>query len=162
MIIKSNHVTALRWITNIIQSKNIPFQIAGGLAAIIYGAKRELADIDIDIPEEAFSLILSEVKPYIILGPTHFKTDSWDIYLLTLNYQGQEIDLGGAYETKIFNTALQKWQPLIANFDTAIMKNIAGITIPVIAIEELIAYKTILNREVDQIDIIQISCNEGK
>ncbi|CAN5441117.1 hypothetical protein BH10PSE19_BH10PSE19_04410 [soil metagenome] len=106
-----NQSSALRWITDILKSKHVPFQIAGGLAAIMYGAERELVDIDIDIPENAFPLILPEVSPYIIFGPTYFKTELWNIYLLTLNYQGQEIDLGGAYATKIFNTTLQTWQP---------------------------------------------------
>src|SRR5690348_12670369 len=46
--------SALHWIVNILKKLNINFQIAGGLAANIYGADRPLHDIDIDIPEEYF------------------------------------------------------------------------------------------------------------
>lgn len=45
---------ALSWITNLLQKYNIPFQIAGGLAAQAYGSNRKLHDIDIDIPEIDF------------------------------------------------------------------------------------------------------------
>lgn len=49
---QQNIKEALAWITNILKKYSIPFQITGGLAAILYGSKRPLEDIDIDIPEE--------------------------------------------------------------------------------------------------------------
>ena len=107
--------------------------------------------------ESAFQLILEEVKPFIIFGPEHAIGDSWDLHLITLNYQGQEIDLGGAYETKIFDPKKNKWIPLISNFNTSVIRDILDIKVPVIAKSDLIAYKKVLNREVDQIDISQIN-----
>ncbi|CAN5298544.1 hypothetical protein BH10PSE19_BH10PSE19_09200 [soil metagenome] len=156
-----NTATALQWIVTILEKHQYPYQITGGLAAQIYGATREIADIDIDIPEAAITQLQQEVAPYIIAGPERFQGELWDLYLMTLNYQGQEIDLSGAYETKIFNVQSGFWQPLLANFSTAKLCEVHGLLVPVIEQEDLIRYKTVLNRDVDQIDIQQM-CSKPK
>lgn len=147
---------ALIWITEILKKLDVPYQIAGGLAAIVYGATRPLEDIDIDIPEDQFEIVQNEVSDFIIYGPERFKSDTWDLMLMTLDYHGQLIDLGGAYHTKIRNKATGEWQDLIANFTAVEMKNIFGLQLPVIAYDELVAYKKALAREVDLIDIAEI------
>ena len=63
---------ALIWITGILNSHHVPFQISRGLAARVYGATRPVADIDIDIPEEAFDLLKEDVAKFIIYGPEHY------------------------------------------------------------------------------------------
>lgn len=148
--------SALKWIMAILRKKHIPFQIAGGLAAIAHGATRPLADIDIDISEEDFPQILDEISAYIIFGPARYKSKYWDLVLVTLNYKGQAIDISGAYTTKIFNKKRKKWQKIKTDFNKTEIKKVFGLTVPVIARDALINYKAILNRKVDQIDVQQI------
>lgn len=148
---------ALIWI---LKKHKIPFQISGGLAAIVYGANRPLADIDIDIPDDQFNHIINDVKPYIVFGPARFKSDKWDLMLMTLNYQGQEIDLSGADSTNIFNEQTGEWIKLTEDLTVAPVKKVFNLDLPVIPIKSLIFYKKILAREVDLIDINQIE-NEG-
>ncbi|MBS0358657.1 MAG: hypothetical protein JSS53_05260 [Proteobacteria bacterium] len=148
--------SAIVWITNILEKLNIPFQIAGGLAARAYGSTRKLEDIDIDIPEDKFYLVKHEVSEFIVYGPERYKDEIWDVMLMTLNYNGQLIDLSGAYHTKIWNAKTKKWQELITDFSKAQIKNIFGIQLPVISCDELISYKKILSREVDIKDIEMI------
>jgi RimJ/RimL family protein N-acetyltransferase len=88
---------ALLWIIPILRKHHIPFQIAGGLAMQAYGSKRALRDIDIDIPETDFKTIRQDVAPFITFGPDNFKDKNWDLFLMTLNYKGQEIDISGAH-----------------------------------------------------------------
>ena len=149
--------TAFIWIINILQKNNIPFQIAGGLAAIAYGATRSLEDIDIDIPEDKFDLVKTETENFITYGPEQFKDESFDLLLMTINYHGQLIDLCGAFQVKIYNKNTNEWKNLSANFRTAEIKNIFGIDVPVIAKSELIDYKKSIGRPVDLIDIEQMS-----
>ena len=132
----------LTWISAILKKHNIPFQITGGLAAHAYGATRPLNDIDIDIPEDRFQEIIPEVEPYIIEGPERFKNSVWDIYVITLNYHGQEIDIGGAYTTRIRDEKTHVWHDLKADLATAETRNIFGIEVPVVNRQDLIEYKS--------------------
>jgi hypothetical protein len=149
----NNTKEALTWIINLIKKYNIPFQIAGGLAVQAYGSTRKLMDIDIDIPEEDFKKIRKEIESFIIFGPEQFKDENWKIFLITLNYQGQEIDIGGAYKTKIYDKKTKCWKRIVTDYSKVEYKNIYGLILPVIGRKELIAYKKILARPVDLLDI---------
>ena len=81
----------------------IDYQITGGFAGKIFGSKRKLNDIDIDISEENFKYLIPEISEYIIYGPAHHKDVKWDLELITLNYGGQEIDIAGIDKALISN-----------------------------------------------------------
>jgi len=70
---KNKSKKAFKWIITVLRKNKIPFRITGGFAAKIYGSQRELADIDIEIPDSYFDKILPEVKKYIIFGPAKYK-----------------------------------------------------------------------------------------
>ena len=147
---------ALIWITDILIRHHIPFQITGGLAVQAYGSTRELADIDIEIPEDDFIKIRDDVASYITFGPENHKSELWDLFLITLNYNGQEIDISGAYHTKIFNKIDNCWVCLNVDLAKANYIDIDGLILPVIPCAELIAYKEILSRPVDVLDLIHL------
>lgn len=151
---------ALSWITTILKKQNIPFQIAGGLAARAYGSTRQLHDIDIDIPEENFETIMDEVLPYLTFGPDHFRDKYWDVFLMTLNYNGQEIDISGANDAKIYNNKNNTWEKIITDFSKIMHIELYGINVPVINREALIAYKKMLARPVDLLDIAHLGAVE--
>lgn len=148
-----NTGAALVWIVDILKKLNIPFQISGGFAAQLYGANRPLADIDIDIPEENFPDLLPEVSRYITYGPEQYQDESWDLWRMTLYYQGQEIDLCGANQAKLFDTTTQQWTPITTDFSKTVPKEAFGLVLPVMSKAELIDYKSKTNREVDQEDV---------
>jgi hypothetical protein len=144
---------ALFWIISILRKNKIPFQISGGFAARIYGSGRELADIDIDIPEERFEELLSAVKKFIIFGPAKYKDKNWDLYLMTLKYYGQEIDLCGYRRAKIFDRKRNIWIPYPSALSRTSYKIIFGLRVLIIPKKNLIAYKSKLLRRVDKIDL---------
>ena len=144
---------ALEWIVPILKRHNIPFQISGGLAANIYGAKRPVNDIDLDIPENKMEILLPDIKKYITFGPAHFKDERWDLKLITLNYNGQEIDIGGAYKVKIFDGKNKEWKLFPVNFKTTQTHIIFGIPVQISDPIDLIEYKKLLTGEHQKIDI---------
>lgn len=151
-----NTESAFHWIIGILEQNNIAYKISGGLAARIYGSDRELADIDIEIADNDISKIVEDVRPYIIFGPARYKDSNWDLELITIKYEGQEIDIAGA-EAKIFNQKTKEWEPCIDGLGRTEIKEVFGIKVPVESKDSLISYKTKLGREVDLEDVRQLS-----
>lgn len=147
---------AFNWIITILESKGIHYKIFGGFAARIYGAKRELADIDIEVDDADIPLILNDVRPYIIFGPDHYRDEEWDLELMTLNYAGQEIDIAGR-NGFIFNKSSATWEHWSSGRDTFTLCEICKKTIPVEPKESLIAYKMKIQRDVDIEDAQQLA-----
>lgn len=149
--------SALLWVTSLLKKHAIPFQISGGLAANVYGGVRPIIDIDIDIPNEAFSFLEKEVEKFIIFGPKRYKSDKWDLYLMTLHYAGLEIDLSGISDVRIFDEKINSWVVLSGSLSLAVVENVLGLRLPVIPKDQLISYKKILSRPEDLIDINEIT-----
>ena len=148
-----NTEEAFKWIVSLLNKHSIPFQIAGGFAARLYGSERELADIDIGISDKRFDELNQDVKEYVTFGPAQYIDEKWDLKLMTLKYKNQEIDIAGEDGIKIFDKESKVW--ISAGRDLSISENkeVYGLTVPVIPKEALIAYKKILMREVDQADL---------
>jgi hypothetical protein len=150
-----NTENAFQWITGLLDRHGIAYTVSGGLAARVRGVNRELADIDLDVADADIAKIVDEVNPYIIFGPAHYRDDHWDLYLLTLNYEGQAIDIGGT-QAKIFNQQTNAWETRLTETPDVEMKNVFGKCVPVESWESLISYKTKLARDVDLEDVRQL------
>jgi len=151
---------ALFWISDILEIKKIPFQITGGLAAKIYGSPRPLNDIDIDIPTENIPNILEDLKPYIIYGPDyHFEDAKFRAPLITLNYNGQEMDITGATNSQMSNREETAWLPYPCDFRRVTHQEVFGRLLPVISREDLIAYKKEMVGEHHFVDVKEIGAN---
>lgn len=144
---------ALHWIVDLLQERGIPFQISGGFAANVYGSKRPLFDIDIDLPDARLLALAPKVKKYVIFGPARFKDRYWDLLLMTLLYKGQRIDLSGADSEKIFNRARKRWVKCKIDLASAERRTVFGKIVPLIPLKKLIAYKKKLARHTDLLDL---------
>jgi hypothetical protein len=148
-----NTEEAFRWIVGILEKHQISFQISGGFAARMYGVSRELADIDIDVLEKDLSILYSHVKDFAIYGPTRYQDEHWDIFLMTLQYEGQEIDIGGVDTRRLFDKVSMQWIDTPVDFMKAVKKEVYGIFVPIISLTELLTYKKLIGREVDLEDV---------
>ncbi|MCL2037835.1 hypothetical protein FWG95_02425 [Candidatus Saccharibacteria bacterium] len=84
---------ALKWIATVLNQNKIPYAIGGGTATYLYGSGRKVNDIDISVSAKDFPAIIPLVQNYIVAGPKHYKNEKWDCTTLSLNYEGQAIDL---------------------------------------------------------------------
>lgn len=137
----SNIKLALDWLIPLLETNRIPFQITGGFAAHLYGAARPVNDIDIDLPTADLNHLLPEVTPYITYPAQRHRDTTWDLYVCTLDYNGQLIDLTGASDAFIKNKDTGCWDALEMNFNRVVWVNAHGHTLPIQNPVDLIAYK---------------------
>lgn len=150
-----NTEAAFNWIIDILESLGIKYKISGGLAARTYGVNRELADIDIEVDDTEIIKIFDYVKPFVVFGPARYKDENWDLELMTIKYEDQEIDIAGG-EAKIFNKQTKEWELCSSRHKNIEIKEVFGRKVPLESKESLIIYKTKLARKVDLEDIRQL------
>ncbi|MBI5470347.1 hypothetical protein HY968_03480 [Candidatus Kaiserbacteria bacterium] len=146
-------VDALRWIVNLLNKYGIVYQISGGFAAKLYGSSRPVNDIDIDLSQRHFHVLLPEISQYITYGPARFNDGKWDVELITLNYNGQEIDLSGADDTRITNKERTAWIPYPNDISRALTLTVEGEPIKVMHPRDLALYKSLLDGDHQKSDI---------
>jgi len=88
-----------------------------------------------------------------VWGPDRYKNPRWDLQLLRLNYDGQDIDLGGAFDTKLYDADKKEWVGSVVDFSKKREFEVDGLKIYVMDPYELIAYKKILSRDCDKKDV---------
>ena len=150
---QKNTEGAFRWIVHILQKRHIPFQISGGFAAKLYGSKRPLRDIDIEIPEASMRTVLRDVKDFVVYGPAHYKDRHFDVPLITLKYEGQKIDLSAADNLLLFDSRTHKWVRYPVHLAASVWKKVFGINVPVASAEHLMNYKSMMGEKVQVKDI---------
>ena len=153
---KSSAKEAFHWIIKILNKHNVPFQISGGLAAKVYGSSRPLYDIDIEMSDEFFQIILDDVKNHIIFGPKRNISETFNVLRLSLNYKGQDIDLTGTDE-KVFDKEKNSWIDNSIDLSKSKTCDIFSLKVPVISKEALITCKEKTLRDVDKIDLKEIN-----
>ena len=86
-------VNALRWLIPRLEEHAPQWQITGGFAAHLYGGRRAVNDIDVDVPRAALERLLPHVREFVVFGPARYRDSTWDLHVVTLDYEGQEIDI---------------------------------------------------------------------
>ncbi|MEJ2446143.1 MAG: hypothetical protein P8Y42_22285 [Exilibacterium sp.] len=147
------HRKAFEWIVGLVREKDIPFLICGGLAAIGYGAERDLHDIDLFVPGEAFEKIVEAGKDFISKPAGHYREAGWDLDYVQFIYGGVKVEVGSAEGVLIQNAHTRTWVNLEIDFSRRDLVTVFGIPVPLMVREDLIGYKSLLSRPVDRADI---------
>ncbi|QFU24361.1 hypothetical protein FM038_020885 [Shewanella eurypsychrophilus] len=147
----------MNWIVDFLESESIPYFMIGGIAAIAYGAKREIYDIDLTVRQRDIEKIAKFGKDYLTFGPQRYKDNEWDVVGLQLIYQGIKIEFNTDETPKIYSQKQSRWIELSPDFSASCRRQAFGRELSVIPISELTQYKAHLAREVDLEDIALLS-----
>lgn len=153
----SDDKQALAWIVRLLQDLDIPFQAVGGLAARAYGATRPLADLDFYVPTDRLVEVAAAASAHVVRAPAPYRDDTWDLAFMQLQYGGCEIELGGADGARYFDRAAQAWCAAEIDFSSSVELSILGMRLPTMPLDQLLQYKSALDRAADREDIEQIT-----
>ncbi|MBY7731521.1 MazG-related protein [Vibrio bathopelagicus] len=152
---------ALKWLKGLLDAESIEYQIVGGLAATIHGGSREIADIDLYIHNSDANKLLAHVSQFISKPLTRYTEYGWDLEYFQLVYQNQKIEIGLSQNTKIQSALDSSWYQLEIDYSASVEKHYEGIVLSVIPVHHLVEYKRILGREVDLIDIHELTSSSA-
>ncbi len=150
---KSDLYTTLKWLIDLLNQMDIPYQVVGGLAAQCYGSTRPLHDIDFYVPGKDMSKLKNKLTEHINFGPEHYQNEYWDLIFMKLSYNGHQIEIGDADNTWYFDSQSGQWIKEKINFSASDNIKLNDIELPVMPKQDLITYKQRLNRVVDRMDI---------
>ena len=154
-VMEERQKEVLKIVVNKLKESKIPFQISGGLAAIAYGSKRPLYDIDIDVNKEDIPKVQELFREYIVEDFHKYQDEHMEIWEIELEINGVEVDISQADEVYFKDKEGNK-----IRIDTDLTKSnmieVEGIEVPVMDKEDLIRYKKVLSRNVDLDDLKQI------
>ena len=148
---------ALRWIADILDARNVPFQIVGGLAARAYGATREIADIDLYAPASELASVLEVIEPFVTRPLAHYRDQHWDLVFMRLEYGGQRIEIAVGDDAKYRDSRLGEWHDAAVDYGASERLDVLGVDVPVMPRHQLLSYKRRLDRTVDRADVQEIA-----
>jgi hypothetical protein len=147
---------ALRWISDLMGRIGVPFQAVGGLAARAYGATRPLVDLDFYVPTSRLVDVAALAGALVVRTPTPYADDHWDLTFMKIQYGDWMIELGGADEARYFDQLARCWREADIRFHRSVPRVMCGVSVPVMPLDQLVAYKRRLDRAVDQEDVAQL------
>ena len=150
------HQLAAQWIVELMQDRDIPFLVCGGLAAKGYGSERDLHDIDIFVLGKHFSSVVQAGQEFVSKTAAHRQEEGWDLTYVQFKYKGVKVEVGNADDVRIFDVANQAWVKLNIDLSRYEMVRLLGLDLPIMLREDLIRYKSMLLRPVDVEDISAI------
>jgi hypothetical protein len=142
-----NVCRALKWIVGKLDGFRVEYQFTGGLAAYLYGSKREIYDIDIEVRDSVVWFLADECNDYVVYGPCRYLDDNFDLLLMTLDYGGQLIDVCG-----VDNMSIRGSRQVI-DFSESCIVSLFGMDMKLCRKEDLVVYKKLLGRDVDLVDV---------
>lgn len=150
-MLDENQIHALGQLSSKLAIAKIDWLCIGGLAAIAWGAKRQLVDIDIQVSRQDVEKVRAIFRREVTIDLRRYLTDKWDIKQMIIEIDGIDIDICQAED---FYVLRESKRYLIPNcLGKATTRKVGDLLVPVLPKSELIKYKRLIARQVDKTDL---------
>lgn len=155
------HRQALAALLDAFDALGIAYVATGGLAGNLHGSRWPLHDLDFDVPQGALAPLAARVAARVVRGPAPYRDDEFDLHLLTLAFPGVTADLAAA-ETIRLRQADGTFVPMPTDLATGVDVAFEGRMVRVLPLDRLIAYKRIIGRRADLVDLEALARRRGE
>jgi hypothetical protein len=153
--VRSEQIAVLRWLVEALEGAGIPYQATGGLAGNVHGSLWPLHDIDLDAPTALLPRVADLFREALVWGPARYVDREFDIALLRLERDGVDVDICGTEDAFVLTPAGER-VPLLSDLAAARRLEFHGLSLAVLSLPELLAYKRLLGRSADVADLEQL------
>ncbi len=159
--INKNQLKVLQFLVDLFKKLKVRYFLDDGLAAIIYGSKRKLYDIDLFIDSKDMNKVKDLFNDLSVKKFAYRKYENCELYMITSKINGVPIDI--CIDKKAF--ICQEYSkkklciPIKNNFKDVKSIKFHGLNIKVIEPEVLVVQKLFMNRRIDLIDARSIIKN---
>ncbi|RTL40603.1 MAG: hypothetical protein EKK48_15190 [Candidatus Melainabacteria bacterium] len=150
------YLAILARIVERLESQNVPYQVTGGIAGNIHGSLWPPHDIDLEVGAADFGKVAELFADELKQPPHHLVDDEFDLWLMTLSIDGIDVDINQV-EDAFAITKDGRRVPFLTDLNRAERRRISGIEVMVQPLEDLIAYKCLIGREADVVDLSSLS-----
>lgn len=150
------YLAVLALIAGRLESQNVRYQVTGGIAGNIHGSLWPPHDIDLEVSAADFGKVAKLFAVEIKQPPHHLVDDEFDLWLMTLSIDGIEVDINQV-EDAFAITKDGRRVPFLTDLNRSERRRISGIEVMVQPLEDLIAYKRLIGREADVVDLSSLS-----
>lgn len=126
----------------------VPYVVTGGLAGNLHGARWPLHDLDIDVPGSVLRRVASHYAAAVRSGPAPYADAEFALELLTLRLDGVDVDLTAA-ESVVLRPPVGTPRPWPTDLAVADWRRVGDLTVRVLPLDRLIAYKRFIGRHAD-------------
>lgn len=134
---------ALEYIMPLLKKYNFKWCISGSLACYLYGVKRPITAIDIDVEttkdDPNFKKLLEEVKEFTKLPFQLWIDKNYDNWVTDVVVNGQYLSICSTKELKLFNKETGKYELFYKNgIPTPVLFGFEGLKIPLAPIDSVL------------------------
>ncbi|MDH4045520.1 MAG: hypothetical protein OEW06_13780, partial [Gemmatimonadota bacterium] len=109
------------------------------------------------MPDQCLPDAARHLGDWAIGAPARVRSPQWDVMVLSLDVRGRRVELGGADTGRYRDAASGAWCPCGVDFASGVRHTVLGVPVDVLARAPLIACKAALQREVDLVDLHQLT-----
>jgi hypothetical protein len=144
-------IETLKVLSDFFTHEGIVYHVTGGLAGNIYGSNWKLSDIDLEVHLSDLSRVEKCFSAHVKRPIARYVDDEFDIWLLQLCLNGIVIDINAVEDFYVFTNGERI--KIETTFNSSMLLEYHDLKLSVQSLEEIIAYKRILNRRADVDDL---------
>jgi hypothetical protein len=142
---------ALRRLVEMLEGARICYQFTGGFAGNLHGSRWPLHDIDVDVARADLPRLCRLCQPHVTRPLGRYEDHEFDLQLMCIELDGTKIDISQAEDAYARKAGLRV--PLGTTLANRIRMPLFDFQVWVQPLKELIAYKIILGRSADLLEL---------